>query len=263
MKRVKKVKFSKKRFLFRKKSFFIQVTIFLIFIFLCWFIFFSSFFQIKKIEIKGNQRVQKEILFSFLEEKLSGKIYFLPKKNIFLIKSLKLENQILNNFPQFSKINFKVKFPNTLICFIKEREPRAVLVTENQKFLLDEDGVVFEIFNPEFGFLPIIKSHLLPTNLYLGQKAIPKEIVFELLKINESLTKELDLKIKEIEFFSEEKIQVVTQENWKIFFKIGEREWQILKLKTLLKEELPKEKREKLDYIDVRFENFAPFKFKD
>lgn len=263
MKRVKKFKISKKKKLFfRKKAFFNYFFLFLVFLILFWFIFFSQFFRITKIDVLGNQELKKETISSFLEKQLSGKIYFLPKNNIFLVKILKIEKQLLEAFPRISKVELKLKPPNTLVCLLKEREAKAILVTDDKKFFLDEEGVIFDVFSQDFSLLPLIKSHFLPTNLHLNQKAIPKEIITSILKIHQSLTRELNLGIKEIEFFSEEKIHFLTEEGWKIFFKIGEEEWQVLKLKTLLKEELPREKREKLEYIDLRFENLAPYKFK-
>ena len=40
-------------------------------------------------------------------------------------------------------------------------------------------------------------------------------------------------------------------------------EWQLTKLEVNLKEEIPPESRKNLEYIELRFGNFAPYKYKE
>jgi len=63
---------------------------------------------------------------------------------------------------------------------------------------------------------------------------------------------------------SQDRINVQTEQGWKIYFNPQEDiSWQITKLSSVLEKEIPPEDRENLEYIELRFGNLAPFKYKD
>ena len=74
----------------------------------------------------------------------------------------------------------------------------------------------------------------------------------------------MSLELREFLIVSNERLDIKTQEGWSIRLD-PQRElgWQLTKLKTDLTQEIPAESRESLEYIDVRFGNFAPYKYKD
>jgi len=73
-----------------------------------------------------------------------------------------------------------------------------------------------------------------------------------------------NLKILEVSIISEERLNAKTSEGWEIYFNLeGDINWQLTKLGAVLEKEIPPEKRENLEYIDLRFGNFAPFKYRD
>jgi hypothetical protein len=63
---------------------------------------------------------------------------------------------------------------------------------------------------------------------------------------------------------SEEELHFQTQDNWEIFINPQKDiDWQLTKLKEALEEAIPKEKVKNLEYIDLRFGNFAFPKYKE
>jgi len=54
---------------------------------------------------------------------------------------------------------------------------------------------------------------------------------------------------------------------WEIYFNLQKDQkdidWQLVKLRAVLEEKIPSENRKDLEYIELRFGNFAPYKYKD
>jgi hypothetical protein len=141
-----------------------------------------------------------------------------------------------------------------------EREGLANFCREEDCFSLDKEGVVFEI-NDHPG--PLIRTVIFNGEIELGDKVIGKEELNQLLEVNSRLERDLDIAVKELLISSSEKLTVLTQEGWEIYLNFREgTEWQLTKLKVLLDEKIPPEKRKDLEWIELRFGNFANPKYK-
>ena len=76
------------------------------------------------------------------------------------------------------------------------------------------------------------------------------------------MAEELKIKTKEFIIFSEH-LNVKTSEDWEVYLNPQEDiNWQLTKLGAVLEEEIPLEKRKDLEYIELRFGNFAPYKYR-
>jgi len=72
-----------------------------------------------------------------------------------------------------------------------------------------------------------------------------------------------NISVKEFIISSEGKFTALAEDGWEIYFDLaGDVQWQLTKLRAVLSEKIPLEKREDLGYIELRFGNFAPFKYK-
>ena len=87
----------------------------------------NSIFNIKNIKILNNNRIKK----SDIESKLS-KIY---GRNIFFIKTKDIQN-VIKNIYFLDTVEVKKRYPNTLIIKIFETEPIAILLKNNEYFLI-------------------------------------------------------------------------------------------------------------------------------
>ena len=237
---------------------------------------FSSFFQIKKIQVLNNQKISTEAIENIAKQKIKQKIFIFSSESIFLADFKTINEAALEQFPQISQMSFTRKFPDTIIIRIEERKPKAVFSqaflsfpSENfdgqdeKYFFIDEEGIIFEeIFEPSPDLLKIKKSAIVD-ELKLGERVVEKEQISKILEIGPKIKDNLKVPIEEILIVSDERLNVKTLEGWEIYFNPKEDlGWQLTKLNSVLEKEIPPEKRGNLEYIELRFGNFAPYKYR-
>jgi cell division septal protein FtsQ len=243
---------------FKKKIFWIFFLFFLFFSGNFYLTIFSKFFQIQKIEISGSEKL-KENVKSLVEYQLSKNLFSFQTKSIFLFDPSQIVKLILENFPQVEEIEFLKKFPDKLEINIKERKAIALFCSQ-KCYLIDSNGIAFEEFFDKEDF-KIEKEN--KEEISLGQVVIDKETLNEILKIKKNLEEEFQIPLEKIVLVSEERINVKTREGWEIYFNPKrDIDWQLTKLKALFEKEIPPEKRVNLEYIELRFGNFAPYKYR-
>ncbi len=235
---------------------FISITLFYV-------VYFLNFFQIKQIKISGNQKVVKENLETTVKNLIEKKILFFSSKSIFLINSDQVKKQILIAFPLISSIDFKKELPNSLILEIEERKPIAVFVQDDKSFFIDEQGVIFEeILEIEPKRLKL-KNLILKESSSLGDKVIDATKISQIFDIESALRNSLGIRTNEVVIVSEQRFNFTTGDGWDIYFNPQNNiDWQIVKLKEVLEQEIPNENRGLLEYIELRFDNFAPYKYR-
>lgn len=253
------------KLLFKSRLFWLAILLLIFLGTIFYFIFFSLIFQIKEIKISGNQKVQTQDIENFLYQRINQKLLFLRTKSIFLINLGRIQRNFLETFPQVEKIDLKRKLPSTIIAAVHERQNIGIWCQENNEcFLIDKMGVIFERTvwedNSE-NMILMIRSDDSP-ELFLGKQVIEEAKMKSILKIQENLGTNFKIISKEF-FLKADRINVKIAEGWEIYFSLKEDlEWQLVKLKAALEKEIPPDKRANLEYIDLRFGNFAPFRYK-
>jgi len=252
----------KKKSIFSNRFFWLGILILVIIGTVFYFLFFSEIFQIKKIIVTGEEKVSKEDLKLLIEKKLENKILFFETKSIFLVNLNEIKKNILNDFSQIAEIEIGRGFPDTLNIIVVERLALATWCRGDHCFLLDNEGVIFEETSPQVDLVKIInRQNLDPFNL--GEKVIEKKLLVQILEIESKLKKGFKIQPQEISIIFEERLNIKTLEDWKIFLNPrGDIEWQLTKLEAVLEEEIPSERRKDLEYIELRFGNLAPYKYK-
>lgn len=255
--------FKKKKSVFRNRFLWIGILILIFIISVSYFLFFSSFFQIKEIRISGNYKISTENLQETIKENLGKKILSLPIRSIFVLDSKQIEKNILDKFPQIGLIKIERKLPKILNVRVEERKPIIILNSGENNYFLDKEGICFEkVSNDDFQ-LPRIKSINLSGDLDLGTQIVTKELINSILAVISEL-KSLAIPPKEVEIVSDEKIDVKTEMDFNIYFTSKKDiNWQLTKLKAVLEKQIPPEEIKNLDYIELRFGDFAPFKYRD
>ena len=251
----------------RKKKSFLKSKIFwfsflgiAMVILIFYFLFFFPHFQIKDFEISGNQKLSLKQLENILKEKTQNKVLFFTSRSIFLTDLKEIENEFLRRFPLIETITLKRRLPQKIWVHVKEREPVAIFCGQEGCFLMDKNGIIFEKTEIMDDFL-VFKKEI---KTRLGEEVIGSQKISLVFEIKEKLEKEFGVFSKEILIKSLEDFSVVTKEGWQIYFSFKENLfWQLTKLKVVLEMEIPPEKRESLEYIDLRFGNFAPYKYRD
>lgn len=249
-----------KKSVFRNRFFWIGFFISTFIIFSFYFLFIFDLFQIKKITIAGEKTISKEEINSAVEGKLDKKIFFFKTRSIFLINLKEIESVILNEFVKIDMVQTERRFPDALNISLNERKGAAVWCRDEKCFFLDKEGIIFEEAQPK-GDLIRIKDEQKLKSFVLGEKIIEKDLLEKILKIKTE-TSEL-FAIEDFLFF-EDRLNVKTLDGWYVYFDIQkDLDWQIIKLKAVLEEKISPEKRKDLEYIELRFGNFAPYKYKD
>ena len=178
-----------------------------------------------------------------------------------------ISNNLLAKYPQIAKVNLKRKLPDKILAEIEERKPIAVFARPDLRsglrffkdelnddyFLIDNQGIIFEEINEQDLSLPVIKSRAAIYRFNLGKEIINKDYLEKILKINNGINN--NVQILEIFLVSENRLNIKTLSGWEIYFNPKQNlAWQIEELWIILKEKIPFEERENLEYIDLRFE---------
>lgn len=236
-----------------KNKWFWRIVFLLVFVSEVFYIvYFFSYFQIKEIKVFGNEKVKTEAVVNLVHA-----------RSIFLIDSKKITENILNNLPQIAEVKIDRQFPDRLNLAIIEREAVANFCSNDECFLLDKNGIIFEPSAGSNQFIKIFTEDGPLSNLKLGDNVLDGKTVNLILEIESKLKDDLKIAINEVRVVSEDRLNAKTIEGWEVYFNPkNDLSWQLTKLKAVLEKEIPQEKRKKLEYIDLRFGNLAPYKYR-
>lgn len=261
-----------KKSIFKKPFFWRIILIFVLVTTGIYFLVFFEKFQISKIIISGNEKVQTENLQKLILQKIEINFWFgVPigdSRSIFLISPNKIKKNILEQYPNIGSVTIKRELPDTLIINIEERKPFAVFCNDSDCFFIDINGVVFEKTLSQANNFLIVRQNIVrqtggggDEKLVLGEEVISKEIIEKIAKIKKGTEERSQVNIKEAKIVSEERLDIKTSEGWEIYFNLTvDIDLQVEKLNLLLEKEIPEEGRVGLQYIDLRFGNRAYYK---
>lgn len=242
----------KSTFRFSLRTFYF-VLIVIIIIFVLYGLFFSSFFKVKNIDVKGanlidGEKVKKVVIFALNEE-----------PNIFLYNSKNIEDKIKENFPLISEVHIQKGIPDTMRIMIFERKPVVVWQTGNKKYLVDKDGVAYlEADANNSKDLPIIvDSQNIPVRV--SSKILSRMFLDFIRAMVEKFTPRSNLKIKEIKISETTfDLTIVTTEGYAIYFDTTrDVETELDDLRRVLNHLQGTKPKE---YIDLRVEGWAYYK---
>ena len=252
----------KRKSILRSRFFWLGILIFSFLFSLFYFLFVSEIFQVEKVIITGEAKVSAQDLKSLAEKKIEKKILFFKTKSIFLVHLNEIRKDILDNFPQIAEAEIKRGFPDALNIVVIERFGLALWCKDGRCFLVDNEGIIFEEAPAEINLIKIIDKQKLSLPA-LGERVIGKESLSQILEIESKIESDLKIPIAEFLIVSEERLNIKTSEGWEIYFNPRKDiNWQLTKLKAVLEEEIPPEKRKNLEYIELRFGNFASYKYR-
>lgn len=264
----------KKKTLSKNKFLIYGILVLIILICLFYLFLLSWLFQIEKIEISGNEKIQTQDIENLIDKKINKKILFIPCQNIFLANLNDIEKNLFDKFPQINNIYLQKKFPRILKIEIQEKQAIAIFIpnldivqedNENNEieekeneigFLIDNQGVIFEKINfNEYNGKIKIKNLIFNEKCEINSIVVDKNIIAKILKISEKMKNNLKIPIMSAEIVSKQKLDIETIEGWKIYFNMQKDiDWQITQINLLLKEKVLLENRQELEYIDLRFD---------
>ncbi len=249
--------------LFKSRWFWLFIFIVIIVGVALYFLLFYSGFQVKNVEISGNDKINTENLklatldYSQIPIINLGPIK-LYSKSIFLVNTNNIDKNILEKFPEIEKSKTKKKLMQSIFIEISERRPIGIYCknTEDECFFIDVAGVIFEPAD-----LPSIDKTIIRQNikndlgLYVGEQLISQNIMLAIYKIQEILKNNFQINIKEATLASPVRLDVFTDKNWSAYFDLTDNaniDNQLKKINLLLSGEMPEDSMKNLKYMDLR-----------
>lgn len=113
----------------KRKIIYLPLYFFALFILVLIFIIFFKQFQIKKVIIIAPKKV------------LVG-LHILNSQNLLFINTKKTAQYLSDRNIEIKTVKLIKTFPQTLIIDLIYREPKAVVLSKNQKLYIDEDGII-------------------------------------------------------------------------------------------------------------------------
>ena len=161
---------------------------------LAYLFLFSKYFKINDFMIQGILSVSEQDVKDKTASQTQGRF----QSNIFLFNSKALEQQLLSSYPFFTQVQIFKGLPHTLQIKITERRAALVWVTGDQKYFIDENGIVFQ-FNdknnsPDF---PVLTDER-DSQIKIADKIVTKDFIQFVQKINADFTAKTQLKINKI-----------------------------------------------------------------
>ena len=237
------------------------------------------YFQVKKIEISGNSLIDGDDLTDAVKVKMDGKyLWLFPKTNIFIMSKDKILAELPENFKRIKNISLDKKYFGTIAVKIEERNNKALFCEKEDCAYADENGFVFEKA-PYFSgavFLKLVDQrnsdsgeNAKKNDGYLGTNLIEESEFKKILEFaglarldSARLAAKTGGGVSEVVLKKENIYEFYTQEGWKIILNDkNEPQSAYLNLITALDANI-KDKRPKLDYIDLRLGNKIYFKCK-
>jgi cell division septal protein FtsQ len=233
-----------------------------------YFLLFCPKFQIQNIIILGNEKINSQDLQRISENSINKKIinlgfWSLSSKSIFLASINDIKNQIFNFSPTIKAIDITKTYPQNLNIQVQERKRFAIFCQNEKCFDIDDTGIIFEELSSISEDKFIVRQELDVENAYLGKEAVLKKTMEKIIEIKKNFADNLQISLLEVTISTPIRLNAKTREGWQAFFDIAEGSnisLQLTKLNLLLKDEINLENRQKLEYIDLRFEDRAYYK---
>ena len=150
----------KQEFHFNKKIFYLILIIIAV-LFIIYGLFFSSFFEVKNIDLKGTNLVDGDQLKKVITYALN------EEDNIFLYQSSDISAKIKDNFPLVSEVSIQKGLPDTIRVIIIERQPVIIWQTADKKYLVDKEG---------YGYLEADANNAKDLPVIIDRQNLPLEL---------------------------------------------------------------------------------------
>lgn len=242
---------------------------------LIYLFFLADFFQVKEVNINGNQKIASEDINRIVNGEVNKKLLIFNTKSIFIARSQSITKSILNNYPMVESVKISKDLPSSIAIEIKERSPIAIFCKDQSEncFYIDKSGMVFEQKNiADSNSILVVEPKNEIKDINIGQTIMSQEKTDTILKIVGEIQDKFHIPVSRVVMENssdgllenDSLLDIETKEGWKIQFDLANNvDWQLIKLNAVLEKQIPAEKRGDLEYIDLKIGNFAPYKYRD
>lgn len=207
-------------------------------------LFYSPIFIIKKIEIIGP-----------VEGKLSNLLDKLNNQNLFLVNSRSIKSDLLLTNPEFLNIEVLKGIPNTIRIKFQERQPKIIWQSNGQKFLIDENGILFKELKTDLSLPLVVDSQ--NVNVKILTPVASKNFIDFVTRVN---TRIINYGLKISEYRVNEttfQVDAVTDKGFRIIFDTTKSESDQLESFDKVYKEYKNDIKE---YVDLRVNGWVYYK---
>ncbi|NTV41510.1 MAG: FtsQ-type POTRA domain-containing protein [Candidatus Moranbacteria bacterium] len=233
-------------------------------------LFFSPYLKVFKITVKGNKEISSAEIVKNIENYQQEKfLKIFSKENFLLSDNGDMENLLSEKFKKIERVSVRKKFPDTIEIFLQERKALLVLCSQEECFMVDENGIAYG--QADFYSQELIQNNLIKITdrssreVGLGQEIMTKEYVAYVSSLKESL-QQINISVEDDfwtpSLMAEEVNVQITEKGGQLYFSTQfplEDSIRILNL-ILEKEPFKNQKKENIAYIDLRTENKVFYK---
>jgi cell division septal protein FtsQ len=228
-----------------------------------WFLFYSPYFKIEKVEISGLERIEKNEIKNIVDSQISNRRFLIFKQNNLFLFDKDFLFKSINAKYVLDGLIIEKKLPNALLIQIKEKNSKIIWVTNDKNYNLDLSGVIIGetaiLPDPETEkSLPVIYDDN-NKEVAIGEKVLGEEQVSAVIELTEKISQFTNVEIDSYKLINEKELRAIAKEGWYILFADSNIENQLKKLDLVLKEKI-KDQRKSLEYVDLRFEDRVYYK---
>lgn len=234
---------------------------------------FSPYLEVETVAVEGNRDIPSEEIIAKVDEVTGGKYFgYLSKRNIFFVSKKQINEKLKNDFSRLEVSAIEKKFPKAVLIKVKERQPEMAWCSSGVCYVVDKEGLVYAGANAtdeeleKSRFLIIIDDNAQPVEI--RKTTVSPEFIQYMKQIDAILIDGLGLSI-------EGNYHTPAISSQEVMVKIKEGEGWILKMSSLISpedtkkiietvfdKELPVEKRNNLDYLDLRVKGKVYYKLR-
>jgi hypothetical protein len=233
-----------------------------------YFLFYSPYFEIKKIEISGLERISEAELEEMLRSQITNRKFLIFKQNNIFWFDENFAEKTINSKYALVSLKIDKKLPNILKVKLEEKKPALAWKTGEKFYHADWDGtIIHELSQNEVAAVLDTKEMPLVYDENNQEIEIKNTILTPLLvqftvNLHNTLSEKTGLTIDGFVVINQPNtiIKAVVRDGWQIYFS-SSRDFnlQIDKLSLFLRER--KEEDGKIqEYIDLRFEDRIYYK---
>lgn len=232
-------------------------------------------FLISEVEVEGNEATTDREIERVVWEKLEGKyIWLYDKSNGLIYPRGDIRQELYSRIPRILDADFELEDSRTLVLSVRERVPHSIYCQEvlsltdpSGCFFIDETGFIFSqapFFSGEVYFIFYSDE---PPEDPLGERFLPESDFLKLSSLIDGLEK---LGVELVAFGdlgTKDEYHLILKNGARIMWKSSESFESVAKnLESFLLDESiagDGEFLDRVEYIDLRFENKVFYKFQD
>ncbi|HYC79988.1 MAG TPA: FtsQ-type POTRA domain-containing protein [Candidatus Binatia bacterium] len=233
--------------------------------FFAYFLIISPYFLVTEFIISGNQQVSRDQIVSVLKKSEEGRWLLVPKNHLALMSKNGTLEMVSSELPLVKEFKtYKRVWPNKIEMEIVERHPGFIFNVNNTNYLVDEEGFVVRAVDDTTG-LPIVIDQVIET-VTVGEQLNNTKLVAFVISATKQWPNKIRSAMREIKVPGKaaEQVEFKSAEGWGVFFDINRPvEAQLSNLSLILNRQIPAQNRLRLAYIDLRFDKWAYYCYKN